>query len=90
MIHENTAAALYYGLDRSDESLHTVIFYNLGSSSLKVTLAEYSRISEANKKPIEQIQIVANSINYEVGSQAIDLVLVDYFAEEFDSKRLGK
>jgi hypothetical protein len=33
---------------------------------------------------------VANSINYEVGSQAIDLVLVDYFAEEFDKKRPGK
>jgi len=30
-IHENSAAALYYGLERSDEKLHRVLFYNLGS-----------------------------------------------------------
>ena len=40
-IHENTAAALFYGLDRVDNETHRVIFYNMGSSSLKVSLVEY-------------------------------------------------
>jgi len=31
-IKDNTAAALFYGIDRIDEnSTHTVIFYNIGS-----------------------------------------------------------
>lgn len=34
-IYENTAAALFYGLDRNDvNQTHTVLFYNLGSKKL--------------------------------------------------------
>lgn len=31
IINENTAAALYYALERSDETKHTALFYNIGS-----------------------------------------------------------
>ena len=35
LIHENTAAALYYGAERNDEEKdHYAIFYNLGASYL--------------------------------------------------------
>jgi hypoxia up-regulated 1 len=40
-ISENTAAALFYGLDRLDNETQRIIFYNMGSSSLKVSLVEY-------------------------------------------------
>jgi len=33
-INENTAAALYYGLDRSDDNKHTVLFYNVGAYNI--------------------------------------------------------
>tara|TARA_B110000503_G_C7010432_1_gene355424 strand:- start:455 stop:658 length:204 start_codon:yes stop_codon:yes gene_type:complete len=66
-MHENSAAALYYGLERLDENFHRVIFYNLGSASLKVTLAEYSKLSENVTKPIEEIRILGDSINYDIG-----------------------
>jgi hypoxia up-regulated 1 len=36
-MNENSAAALYYGLERVDNSTHTVIFYNVGSYNLQVT-----------------------------------------------------
>ena len=35
LIHENTAAALFYSIERTDENkTHTVIFYNLGANNL--------------------------------------------------------
>ena len=50
-IHENTAAALYHGINRLDnETTHYVLIYNLGSSSLKVSLVEYSAIENEGKE----------------------------------------
>jgi len=40
-IGENTAAGLFYGLDRLDNETRKVIFFNMGASSLKVSLMEY-------------------------------------------------
>lgn len=34
IINENSAAALYYALERIDNTTHTVIFYNIGSYNL--------------------------------------------------------
>ena len=42
LIHENTAAAFYYSIDRLDnETDHHAIFYNLGASDLEVSLVKY-------------------------------------------------
>jgi hypoxia up-regulated 1 len=90
LIHENSAAALYYGLERSDEKLHTVIFFNMGSTSTKASLVEYTRISENVKKPIEEIRVIADYIDYSIGCYYLDLKLTDHFANEFDLKRKGK
>jgi len=40
-IHENTAAAVIYGMDREDNKTHRAIFYNLGGDNLKVSLVEF-------------------------------------------------
>lgn len=48
-IHENTAAALYLGINRLDNETKRVIFYNMGSSSLKVSLVEFKAIKNEGK-----------------------------------------
>ena len=42
LIEENTAAALHYGIDRVFESPTTVLYYNMGASSVQVTIVTYS------------------------------------------------
>ena len=36
LVEENTAAAIYFGIDRVFETPHTVLFYNMGASSIQV------------------------------------------------------
>ena len=83
---ENASAALYYGLERSDEKTHRVLFYNLGASGLKASIAEYSRITPEGKKPIEEIKMLGEVVNNNVSCDKLDHVLADYFADEFDKK----
>ena len=49
-IHENTAAALYLGINRMDNETKKMIFYNMGSSSLKVSLVEFHAIKNKGKQ----------------------------------------
>jgi len=86
-VNENTAGALYYGIERNDNETHTVLFYNLGSSSLKVSLAEYVAVNSTDKnykKPIETVRILADTVVDEVSGLAFDQVLAEHFAEVFD------
>jgi Molecular chaperone len=40
LIYENTAAALYYALDRTDtDTDHTIVIYNIGNSYIQVSVA---------------------------------------------------
>jgi molecular chaperone DnaK (HSP70) len=42
-VNENTAAAVYYTIDRGEyNQTHTVLFYNLGSTGIQATLVEYA------------------------------------------------
>lgn len=87
-IGENTAGALYYGIERSDNETHTVLFYNLGSSSLKVSLVEYLAVNSTDrnyKKPIETIKVLADTVMEEVSGLAFDQVLANHFADIFDN-----
>lgn len=68
---------MYYSIDRQDvNDTHTAIFYNLGSSNLKVNLAEYHAVNlsndKTNKKPIETVKILADYVDEEVSSVAFD------------------
>ena len=45
LIHENTGAALNYALSqRTSNDTETILFYNLGSNSLQMTLAEFKQV----------------------------------------------
>jgi len=50
-IGENTAAALYYGIQRLDnKTSHRVIYYNFGATSLKLSLVEYKAVNNSGKQ----------------------------------------
>ena len=87
LVHENTAAALYYGINRLDENkTHTVLFYNMGSNSLQVSLVEYgaANSTDKEKKPLETIRVLADTVEERISGLAFDKVLTDIFADEFD------
>jgi len=51
MIHENTAAATMYGLDRKDfNETHTVMFYNMGGRDTEVSVVRYGSVSDDKLK----------------------------------------
>lgn len=96
-VHENTAAALYYAIERKDENkTHTVLFYNLGSTSLKVTLVEFTMENSTERgdpkgKKYESFTVLADAWE-DVGGYQFDLNLANWLADEYDNQpsRKGK
>jgi molecular chaperone DnaK (HSP70) len=87
LLHENAAAALYYGVDRLDNvSAHLALFYNLGASKLQVSVARYSsvevNITNANKT-IENIEVLSHVSSQKVSGSLIDAQITDLLAAEF-------
>lgn len=84
LINENTAASLYYGIDRFDnETSHFVLFYNLGASYLQVTLTKYDTVTQKNKV-IENIEILAQTSDTTLGGSTFDNDLTQYLAKKFE------
>jgi molecular chaperone DnaK (HSP70) len=47
LVHENTAAATMFGIDRLDtEKPLVVLFYNMGGMDTEVSLVKYSAITD--------------------------------------------
>lgn len=94
LIHENTAAATMFGIDRLDKDKPlTVLFYNMGGMDTEVSIVRYSAITEAStNKTFEHIEILAEAVDMELGGQDFDLVLLKLLAERFNSlkERQGK
>ena len=96
LIHENTAAALFYSIERTDENkTHTVIFYNLGANNLQLSVVEYSAINNTaskSKRLTETVKVLADYGQSGIGGFNLDLALANHFASEVDAKpaRNGK
>lgn len=94
LIHENTAAATMFGIDRLDKDKPlTVLFYNMGGMDTEVSIVRYSAITEAStNKTFEHIEILAEAVDMELGGQDFDLVLLKLLADRFNSlkERQGK
>ena len=63
LIHENTAAATMYGIDRMDtEKDHYVLFYNMGGTDTEVSVVKFSSITDpSSNKTFEHIEILAET-----------------------------
>ena len=94
LVHENTAAATMFGIDRldKDKPFH-VLFYNMGGMDTEVSIVRYSSITEmpANKT-FEHVEILAEAWDKQLGGGDLDKILVDMLAERFNAmkERQGK
>jgi len=87
LIHENTAVATMYGIDRLDtDAAHTVLFYNMGGVDTEVSIVRYSTITDpATNKTYEHIDIIAEAFEKNLGGYDLDIILVNMLAEQFNT-----
>jgi hypoxia up-regulated 1 len=90
LIDENTAAALNFGMDKTFEEPQIYLFYNLGGSSLQVSVVKFhhyevpeSKYSK-NTKKIGSIEVLGKGWDATLGGLAYDHRLVDYMADHFN------
>lgn len=85
-VHENTAAAVWYGIDRIDENkTHTVLFYNMGSENIQTSIIQYQAFNYTKKKPVETLTVLSDYGITGFGGRKLDLILAHMIAEDFDS-----
>jgi len=87
LIEENTAAALHYGIDRVFEEPNTVLYYNMGSSHVQVSIVTYSSyvVKESGKnKTIGNIEVVGKAWDSSLGGFNFDVKLAELLANRFN------
>lgn len=69
LLHENTAAATMFGIDRLDTAKPlNVLFYNMGGMDTEVSIVRYSAITEkSTNKSYEHIEVLAEAYDRELG-----------------------
>jgi len=89
LIDENTAAALHYAMDKSfEEKEQLMLFYNLGASSLQVSLIRFFNYEKPEKfgkpKSVPALEVLAKAWDETCGGQAFDHLIVELLADEFN------
>jgi hypoxia up-regulated 1 len=86
LVNENTAAAIQYGIDRKPvaNETHRAIFYNMGSTSTKVSLAEFTSYPERGKKnkTVGQFEMLSVAYDETLGGQAFEVRIMDHLVTE--------
>ncbi|CAI2382877.1 unnamed protein product [Moneuplotes crassus] len=102
MIEENVAASIAYGVSRLDEnSTHTVLFLNLGSSDFEATVVDFFARAEnvtdrrGNIKKgevVENVEVRSQSHSEQVSGRAFDIEILNILADHFNQmeSRQGK
>ncbi len=91
LLDENTAAALHFGMDKLyTNTSQLVLFYNMGASSLQVSLVKYdtyelpeSKLS-TKTKTVGSLQVLAKAWDMTLGGDAFDHRLVEHMADLFN------
>ena len=77
IINEPTAAALAYGLDKSQGD-STIAVYDLGGGTFDISIIEIADVDGE-----KQFEVLATNGDTFLGGEDFDLVLIDYLAEQF-------
>lgn len=83
LMNENSAAALYYGIERVYDvnQTDTFIIYNMGGSSTKVAVVEYGAwthsITKRKNKTIGQVHVLSHGWDETLGGNAFDNVIME-------------
>ena len=90
LVDENTASAVNFGMDKTFEEPKIYLFYNLGGSSLQVSVIKFhhyevpeSKYSKKMKK-VGSIEVLGKGWDATLGGLAYDNRLVDYMADHFN------
>jgi len=90
LIDENTASAVNFGMDKTFEEPQIYLFYNLGGSSLQVSIIKFhsyevpeSKYSKKMKN-IGSIEVLGKAWDSTLGGLAYDNQLVEYMADHFN------
>lgn len=90
LIDENTASALNFGMDKVYEEPQIILFYNLGASSLQVSVIKFhsyelqeSKLSKKTKT-VGSIEVLGKAWDATLGGDEFDNRLVDYMADHFN------
>jgi hypoxia up-regulated 1 len=95
LIDETTAAALHYGMDKSfEENEQILIFYNLGASALQVSIVRFfsyphKETKFSKEKMVTGIEVLGKAWDSTLGGNALDHVIMEYLADEFNSHYKG-
>ena len=97
LLNENTAAAIQYGIDRkyNASETHTILLYNMGSTSTKVNLAHYSGFVRKERggkgnKTIGQFEMKSMGYDDTLGGHAFEMRIVDHVVDEVNKQLAAK
>jgi molecular chaperone DnaK len=78
IINEPTAAALAYGVDKSDKTDRKVAVYDLGGGTFDISIIDIINIDGE-----KQIEVLSTNGDTFLGGEDFDQVLMDYLVDEF-------
>lgn len=82
LVHENSAAAIMYGIDRLDtEKDLNVLIYNMGGRDTEVSVVRYSAVTDAKNKTFEYVEVLGEGFEEDLGGREFDHVLVRILAD---------
>jgi molecular chaperone DnaK len=82
IINEPTAAALAYGVDKTDKADRKVAVYDLGGGTFDVSIIEI-----ANVDGEKQIEVLSTNGDTFLGGEDFDQRIMDYLVEEFKKEQ---
>jgi molecular chaperone DnaK len=82
IINEPTAAALAYGVDKSDKTDRKVAVYDLGGGTFDVSIIEI-----ANVDGEKQIEVLSTNGDTFLGGEDFDQRIMDYLCDEFKKEQ---
>lgn len=90
LIDENTAAALHYGMDKTFDTEQLILFYNMGGSSLQVSLVRFFQYLQPQKygqpKSIPSLEVLGKTWDTTLGGDAFDHIIVEMLVDHFNDK----
>ena len=82
IINEPTAAALAYGVDKTDKADRKIAVYDLGGGTFDVSIIEI-----ANVEGDKQIEVLSTNGDTFLGGEDFDQRIMDYLVEEFKKEQ---
>ena len=90
LVEENTAAAIHYGIDRVENGTHTLLLYNMGSSSTQLSLVEFTSYTEkvsGKPKAVGSARVIAKAYDATLGGRSFDAALLGVVTSAFNADK---